>query len=219
MDQSFFEAEALEAVIVSSVDRLQLKINPEEILNRLDDEQKAELNRLFVELFEGQPNASISDEIGAGGQARLFALRLHRSGGDAPNKMRFFKVKSAWNTLAINLVGFVISIAALQPSAVVPALNIVKSVYDNLVTLKSPDDDVAMKLFESLIKLRAVAATELGNSNSAISAAKLINELGVSKDDVFIALGRLKELGLIEPEWAALVGDIKNPGNNWKPIF
>ncbi|MBZ5762894.1 hypothetical protein LAV84_25495 [Rhizobium sp. VS19-DR104.2] len=216
MEQLFYETEALEAMLSHCAEILDLDIDPDNLVRHLAEDEKVQLNNSLCSLFSGLPEVEVSTEVLSQTQARHFAMRISQTGPlGAPTRMKFFKVKPAANTIAINLVGFLIAAVALQPSAFVSALNIMKSIADNLVTLKSPADDLAMRLFEMIVKKRIQSQAE-EKSIGSVPTADLLSEAKSPETDCFIALARLKDLGLIDAHWAGISGDVQNKDNMWR---
>ena len=128
-----------------------------------------------------------------------------------PIRMRFFRVRQSWKGLALSLAAMAWSILR-QTLPVFPALGIIKTIWDNLVTLDHEKDATAIHTYEALLK----AKKKLGKSKDWPTTAMVSGELTaeVSAVDGLVAL---LQHGVIDIDrWAAAADAYNEPGNRWK---
>lgn len=131
-----------------------------------------------------------------------------------PLQMTFFRVKPAWPTIAISLVGLSIALATFPPGGLAAALLIAKTVYENLISLDSPHDRAAMRSYEALMRWRSERSD--GSSPTVAEMIPLMEPDAPSETQTSKALRRLAELQLVKvTTWGGLGGDLDDPGNRW----
>ena len=109
----------------------------------------------------------------------------------------------------------------LSPAAIGPALTTAKGVYDNIVTLKSPEDDDAMSAYEALLRHAGedlVAGADVGEpARPSLRAEDLHLHGGPDPSRSLKALQRLKDVGLAAVVlWGETAGDHDNLENRWR---
>ncbi|SAL79919.1 hypothetical protein AWB71_06006 [Caballeronia peredens] len=229
-DQRFYEIEATLAALTAGVKDLNAQGSPETLLDHIPDDKAGELNRLLVGLFSDLPpqNIAITPDVQLPQGMKDFGMRIGRTtkpGETLPAKMRFFRVSPSWQSLSINLIGLGLAIALVSPTAVVPALNIVKTCFDGLVTLERDNDADAMTCFEAVIRWRVENAQEdatLWPTLPEIIAQfdSLPNNNILDREKTLTALKRLEKLGIVTvAKWAATAGDMDQENNQWKTVF
>ncbi|WP_213775270.1 hypothetical protein [Bradyrhizobium sp. dw_78] len=223
-EQSFFETEALLTLLNAASSRLGISASDlQNITDEISDQDATRLNGELVEILKLLPSTAIEmeEELPPPGidQSRLsFRIWRQTNSDRQPNKMLFIRVKDAAPTVGIGLVGLVLALATLSPSAITSGMSTVKGVYDNFVKLKSPEDDDAMSIYDALLKCAATITVETEQpSVSGVKAAELADFGGPSGDRAAKALKRLKDLSLAEvAAWGDSGGDLAHPDNLWR---
>jgi hypothetical protein len=218
--QSFYETETLSTLLNSGLYRLGLPPSYfEKIANRISDEDAAKLNKEMVEILKTLPPSAIEmeeDDPPPDNDSSKLSSRIWRQANakKQPTKMLFFRIKDAGPAVAIGLAGFAIALATLSPAAITSGMQTVKAVYDNVVTLKSPEDDDAMSVYDALLKW---AAAQVDSTASGIRAADIGKFDGPNEDQALKGLKRLKDLGLAEVTvWGDSGGDLNDGDNLWR---
>jgi hypothetical protein len=219
-EQSFFEVEALEHTMVNALCRVG---GPpaETLIRKLPSDTADALNDILVQLYEKLPDETLSidrETIPAGLTGYGMRWRtITDQGTGQPVKMRFFRVKEAGATIAINVVGLAIAIAIamLSPGGITNALNIGKAVYDNVVTLERDHDRAAMRCYEAIVLFRAKAA--VAGTRLQPTVGDIAPLAGLSDQEALKAVRTLAGHKIVlVADWGGAQGDLDHPGNRWK---
>jgi hypothetical protein len=135
--------------------------------------------------------------------------------------MLFIRVRDILPNLGIQLLALGIAIGAHSPSGITNALSAFKTLYENSIKLKSPEDDDAMLVYEAL--LRHAVTIISGDDTSSTTAFKKPNAAdlerfgGPSPKEAVKALLKLREVKLVDIQaWGNDIGDINHPDNRWE---
>jgi hypothetical protein len=173
-------------------------------------------------LREANPsNVDFSSADAPSGSLDSLAARIvnKRAADGKPARMDFIKIKDASLTLGISLVTLSVALMMLSPTAIGPALNGLKGLYDNWVTLKDAKDEDAMTAYDALLRHAAKTVAEPvpgGNYERPVVKADDLPDLGGPPSERCLrALKRLKDVGLAEVVVWGPNGDLDDPENLW----
>jgi len=229
-DQRFFEIETALAAVSAGAKRINAPVSSEALIEGMSIESREALNAILLDLFLDLPpqNVSVTSDAKIPQAMRDFGLRIgsiRKSGESLPTTMRFLRVKASWLTVTINLIGLSIAFTLASPTAVVPALTIIKTCFDNLVKLERDSDEDAMRCYESIVRWRAensgIDAVEWPTLDGIVSqCARLSSETALDVQRAQAALIRLEGLGLVSVvKWGGAGGALEDRGNKWKTIL
>lgn len=228
-DQRFFEIETALAAVSAGAKQINAPVESETLIEGMSIESRETLNTILLDLFLGLPaqNVSVTPDVQVPQAMRDFGLRIfgiRKPGESLPTTMRFLRVSASWPTVAINLIGLSIALTLASPTAIVPALMIIKTCFDNLVKLERDNDKDAMHCYESIVRWRAdncrIDAAEWPTLDGIASqSAQLPSEKALDAQRTQAALKRLEALGLVSVvKWGSAGGDLEDRGNKWKTI-
>ena len=226
-ERHFFESEAM-------LDLLQLAwqqlhgddaVLDDAILSTMSEEHKDSLNDLLVELLREEiPPEAVTvepDQVVSGSPAGFGArLKARRSEGEIV-RMDFFRIRESKEAIALSLLGLTIGLLLGNPGAVIPAVGLARTVYGNLVTLRSPDNDAALKSYQAILSAKAAAASS-GEPRPWYPTLKQIHAETGHTDITQTVNGLTTLLGkrLAEViEWAGEKDDYTNANNKWNSVY
>lgn len=224
-DQRFFEIEAAVDAVVHGAQQINSLVSPDTLIDQMSAKNRSELNDRLVALFSSLPSTlvQVTEDEPTPKALKSYEMRLGRStkpGSPLPDKMRFFRVKPAWQTLAINVIALGIAVAIASPAGVVPALTIVKTCFDNLVTLERDGDQDSMLCYEAIVRWKMANVTSPSDATArqiAEQCAELPGNVDLDPARTLAALKRLEELGLLTvSKWGGSAGNLDEENNQWK---
>lgn len=228
MSAQFYESEAVLAALATALRMRNCGTASNELLRRLSETQANALNDLIVRLVEDLPREiiSITENVRSPEKVASYGMRFQRSSSASgkPSRMRFFRVQESAPALAINTLGLAISVALLSPAAIVPAVTIAKTIWENIVSIEGDHDKVAMRVYDAILIFKASQLDNHQNnptsrSISDITAAEQEGDR-VAVADVLVALRRLCELKLVSVDhWGGVGGDLDHADNRWKIVI
>jgi hypothetical protein len=135
--------------------------------------------------------------------------------------IRFLRLTEGMYDLALPLLSFAVALTRLSTSGELllelgPAtLETARSIWKNVITLRSPQDDDAIAICKGILRHGATRAL-LERRSQNVSTDELIKETALPAGRVHKALEKLHSLKLIEATWANQSGDIEDSGNLWR---
>jgi hypothetical protein len=217
MDElTFFEPEALEASLAAASNHLNMRRDTPALAGAMPQSDADAINDFMVALYKSAPAdlVSLTESVVEPVSLHGYGMRLRtvvRNG--RPHQMTFFRVKPAWPTIAISLVGLSIALASFPPGGLAAALLVAKTTYENLVSLDSPHDSAAMRSYEALIRWRSERSD---GSPTVAEMIPLMEPDAPSEAQITKALQRLADLQLVKVStWGGLGGDLDDRGNQW----
>lgn len=223
-EQQFYESEAILASLTSALRRRNSDVEASDLLLCLSQDQADALNDLLVCLVETLPTeaVSITNDVLPPGKVSSYGMRFHRSTSSRgqPVRMRFFRVQESAPTLAINTLGLAISIALLSPAAVVPAANIAKAIWDNIVSLEEDHDRMAMRVYDAILNYSVSNRNDSSNGPTSTDISNISELVGgerIEVADVAAALRRLNDLKIVSVgKWGGIGGELDHVENRWR---
>lgn len=222
--RSLFGNEVLPFALRQALSHLDLGPDRVEVIERALNTAAADelCNAALQVLREANPsNVDFSSANTPSGSMDSLAARIvnKRKADGKPARMDFIKIKDASLTLGISLATLSVALMMLSPTAIGPALNGLKSLYDNWVTLKDAKDEDAMAAYDALLRHAANTVAQsvpVGNYERPLVKAADLPELGGPPSErCHKALKRLVDVGLAEVVVWGPDGDLNDPENLW----
>lgn len=216
--RKFFESEILIDCLFDCKERLNINIEAQSFIQKLNVDQADKINDLLVKLLE----SDFADDIISIEDSKLppnteegFGLRFRKIiKNNEVKTLRFFRINKTVNTGSISLVALLVAIKTLNPFGVIPGIGVVKSVINNIVTLKRSKSSNAIDVYEIIIKLMLEKDTEVISSNEIFSHTEMTNR-GVQN-----GLNELDKKELIEVKsWGKEQFDYTHSENLWSITF
>jgi hypothetical protein len=143
-------------------------------------------------------------------------------------RVDFFRFNVCWEKTATSLFSLAIALCTLKADGfAVPALETVLGAWRSWIALKSPDDDLAIKAYEALLRTQWIALRkERRNTPPPFAQTRVDPTLeqihahadGLSQTDVIVGLKKLRTLRLVDITIRNSDND-QDPENCWYQLI
>jgi hypothetical protein len=190
----------------------------EDVLQTIDPDRISAANSAFVNFLVVHRAAELFSNSPSGGPDRhaLLPDSMAPAGG-----VRFIRVSDGAKELAFPILGAFVAYCHFSVTGDAlafgePAIESAHVFWNNVITLRLPDDADAISVVRCLARTGAKARLFRRHANTTkMSTTELMTDLGLDRARTNRALMSLLRSKLVEVEWAQHADDFDNQGNRW----
>lgn len=224
-ERIFSESEALLDALSDALGSLDIGMYPQDILVGLSEGQIDALNDELVSIYDEMSPPDLVSRVEDQAIPRPpegYGLRLRTQLEEGkPVRMDIYLVKKSWLTTALSLTSFSFALYMGSPTAVLSAIGLIRNTWNNLFSLKRPEDALALECYDALLKVQAKKKQSSKIASYYPSLVEIQSEAGhTKKEDTVNGMTRLLAQGLVKvKEWADQGHNYQHPDNRWYQVF